>query len=782
MNLSVLERMAREGDLSLDAVRYLVGCRGECEWLDFKETLTLERDSELAEFGRDVLALKNSGGGYIVVGVKDKTWEPLGLHAPLPYDSKLLRDKVRYCTGIDLEVDIVQHTLALASKSAQFALVLVRASKKRSKRRSPTLVAKDFRRDEKFGLRRGEIYVRRGDSSIRVSSEEELVAILDRLEDAADQDELGITQRMSPFSVEDGTYRLLEKGFGRFIDRAPLREKALAAVTQDPRIWIVNVHGPGGVGKSALVNWLTYEFYSNRTFEAIIQLSAKDTALTQAGISGCSRSLYSLEQLLDVIADTFQERTPEALPDKRHLAIECLSAWATLLVLDNMETVQDGRILDFVQQLPPESRAKVLLTSRRKTGGWELPVPVNELGPEEVQEFLAVRSAELGIDIPCDAATAAKVWDASGGLPLAIQWILGRYRKDPNLSSVLKSVGAKDSPVLEFSFRNIWALLSADGRKLLGAMSIFDDPPTAIQLAIATELATDRIERALAELSEVTLVTRNTQQSDGQVRYIALPITLSFARHQLENMGDFEVRCRQRVQRYTEEVKLQDSQLYRFRNLFGRYGLQTEQERRAAILCQHGDSELSRGNLDTAEAFFAEARSLAPLSPYVWAMSASYQLNRNRIGVALEHINEACKKATKKSGGLCYAVKARVCDAQHDHYGRVDALAKALEYEPADVVLRHQYGVALSRAGREEDAVTEFTRIIEREMARTTPSETIMMALKTRIMNLQRLGRLQQAREDFEWGCQLLREHPHLAHQGDRFTMMRSDLYTNGDQ
>lgn len=78
MNLSVLERMAREGDMSMDAIRYLLGCRGECEWLDYKETLSLENEKELCDFARDVLAIKNVGGGYIVVGVEDKTWAAKG--------------------------------------------------------------------------------------------------------------------------------------------------------------------------------------------------------------------------------------------------------------------------------------------------------------------------------------------------------------------------------------------------------------------------------------------------------------------------------------------------------------------------------------------------------------------------------------------------------------------------------------------------------------------------------------------------------------------------------
>src|SRR6266849_1368182 len=109
MNLATIERMAREGDLSKDALRYLLSCHGECEWLDYKEHLSLSSDKQLCDFCRDVLALKNMGGGFIVIGVKDGTWEPVGLTGSLSYDTKLLRDQVRKCLGLDLDLDIVVH-------------------------------------------------------------------------------------------------------------------------------------------------------------------------------------------------------------------------------------------------------------------------------------------------------------------------------------------------------------------------------------------------------------------------------------------------------------------------------------------------------------------------------------------------------------------------------------------------------------------------------------------------------------------------------------------------
>lgn len=762
MNLSIIERMARESDMSKDAMRYLLSCNGECAWLDHKELLALENEKQLCDFAKDILALKNVGGGYITVGVEDRTWKPVGITAELPYDSKMLRDKVRRATNLELDVTIVHHRLDVIGSTGLFALIYVRSSRKRSRRRMPSLAGKDFCIGKSYGLRRGEIYVRRGDSTLKIQSETELANLLDELEDLADQDSLATSGYLSPFAVEDETYRLLEKGFETFVGRNTLRSDVLSSIRRDPRIWIINVHGAGGVGKSALVNWAVYELYRTRDFESIIQLTAKETILTPSGITHFSRSLYSLENLLDHILETFQENLPAGLDEKKSIAIQLLSAWSTLLVLDNMESVQDGRILDFIQKLPIGTKAKVLMTSRTKSGAWEMPIPVDELNISETVDFMRAKSGELGIDCPCDDATATKVWRVTGGLPLAIQWVLGRYRIDNNLDRAISQVTERDSPVLEFSFRNIWSILSPDAKNILGAMTIFDDPPTLQSLAITTEYRIETIERALSELSEVTLVNKQTQASDGRIRYISLPITLSFARHQLESMGDFELDCRQRHQRYIEQMNLQDSELYRFRSSFDKFGIETNNEKKAAILCQRGKSEVFVGNVSNADMLFKQARDIAPNSAYVYAMSASYDIARNRIGQAFEHIEEACKRATGKTGSLCYVIKARILDAQRDRYGRVIALEKALDYDPEDLMTRHQYGVALSRIGNPEKAIDQFNIIIEKEISKAPPSHLLFVSFKTRLINLRRLERLEEMKKGLELVDKLLMEYPHL--------------------
>ena len=246
-------------------------------------------------------------------------------------------------------------------------------------------------------------------------------------------------------------------------------------------------------------------------------MTAKDTQLTAGGIKPFSRSLYSLEDLLAHVLRTYEEPVPDGVEAMRAAAQDVLFAYSTLLVLDNMETVGDGRILGFVQQLPVGTKAKVLLTSRLKSSGWELPVPVGELRLEEVKEFVSIKSAEMGVDFPLDDKTLQRVWHASGGLPLALQWMIGYYKFVRDIDKVTGAVADRDSPVLEFSFRNIWNVLSADAKAALGVITIFDDPPSVHEMSIAMEWPVERIERVLNDLTDVTLITKTLQPSGGRL-------------------------------------------------------------------------------------------------------------------------------------------------------------------------------------------------------------------------------------------------------------------------
>ena len=338
------------------------------------------------------------------------------------------------CTGLSIEVDLVQHVINFGDFEFLFGLILVRASTKRSKLNSPSICKSDCFPKETWGLRIGDIFVRDGDTTKKLTTDAEFQSLLDGLESRhQESDLLQASTIPSPFEIETGLYRILPREYDAFVGRQSYKTWLRQAIEQDPRIWIVNLHGPGGVGKSALATWLAYEYYKEMFFEAILHLSAKDLELsTESGIRHLKPTLVSLEDFLDRVLHLFEhsEYCTDNLKTRKDIVTEILSVYHTLLILDNMETIRDGKVMEFVRSLPPGAKTKALLTSRRRTSDWEYPIQVAEFDPEEASTYISVRSKELQIKLPLkNKELINKIIETSGGLPLAIQWTLGEYAK-----------------------------------------------------------------------------------------------------------------------------------------------------------------------------------------------------------------------------------------------------------------------------------------------------------------------------------------------------------------
>src|SRR5205807_280774 len=100
-----------------------------------------------------------------------------------------------------------------------------------------------------------------------------------------------------------------------------------------------------------------------------------------------------------------------------------------LLYVDNLETVDDARIIAFLDSLPVG--VKALVTSRRASVRVSVyPVDLGPLTEGEVVDFIASLGAQAGCGYLHDLSRAerARIGEACDGIPLAIRWTLSRSR------------------------------------------------------------------------------------------------------------------------------------------------------------------------------------------------------------------------------------------------------------------------------------------------------------------------------------------------------------------
>src|SRR4029077_5205638 len=114
--------------ISLERLLSLLDSPSESAALDFKETLDLSHARDRVEFAKDFLAMANTGGGHIVVGVEDSTRRRVGLNEPSLSslrETKMVNDKIKKYTGGWITTSVAQHQFATHDGAITLALIYV---------------------------------------------------------------------------------------------------------------------------------------------------------------------------------------------------------------------------------------------------------------------------------------------------------------------------------------------------------------------------------------------------------------------------------------------------------------------------------------------------------------------------------------------------------------------------------------------------------------------------------------------------------------------------------
>jgi len=430
-----------------------------------------------------------------------------------------------------------------------------------------------------------------------------------------------------------------------------------------------------------------------------------------------------------------------------------------------MEAIDDGRIMAFVQRLPPDSQTRVLLTSRRRTDGWEYPVKVEQLSLVETKEFLGIRVLEMRVlseDILSEE-TVQKIWKTTGGLPLAIQWTLGRYLITENLDTVLGSAISADSPLLEFSFRNSWNVLSPNAQQAMAALSIFDEPPTKSMWSTILDWPPDKLDHAVEELQSMTFIFTKTDARTGTITYHSLPITLTFSQNMLGTMGAQERKWTARYQEHLQSMQLVAQEVGRYEHLFGTFA-RNENEKRAVVLSRIAEAQEVTGP-EIAESYYQQALDIEPRSVYALVKYGRFQISLGRIAAGFEQLEKATQHCTKSTGFYVFYNLAIAHDAMRRRQECAHALKNALRYEPEHVHARHMLGVTLSRLGSYDEALSIFNELIKEEQSRADgPTNTLIYAAKTKVISLRKSNRIPEAKRFLTEAIEMVSKYPRIRH------------------
>lgn len=331
-------------------------------------------------------------------------------------------------------------------------------------------------------------------------------------------------------------HNLPQRSYSAFIGRQAEREQLARLLLPHPRSrhFVVTIDGIGGVGKSALALELAYgyrEGYANlpeeERFEAVVWVSAKRTLLTAGGIQQRRQSFNTLDDLFREVAAVHDLPAILQAPaaERRGLVERSLAERRTLLIIDNLETVDDEELLSFLRELPDPTKA--IVTTRHRID-IAYAIRLTGMPRDDALRLMAVEAEAKGVALA--PAALDELEHRTGGLPLAMIWSIGLMSLGHSVEAVLRRLGQGQSDIARFCFGESAARIAGrDPQRLLLALALFERSVARAMLGEVAGLADDPVGRdeALAELLRLSLVNQKGE------RFSLLPLTHAFARDEL---------------------------------------------------------------------------------------------------------------------------------------------------------------------------------------------------------------------------------------------------------
>jgi tetratricopeptide (TPR) repeat protein len=360
----------------------------------------------------------------------------------------------------------------------------------------------------------------------------------------------------APLNKPKVYHNLPQPDYGQFIGREQELKRVHELLSPTSRHFVVTIDGIGGIGKSALALEIAHHYLRNfdcipfgERFEAIIWASAKQTVLTVEGIMHRRQALRTLDDIYTTIAivlrreDITRARREEQLETVRN----ALAQQRALLVIDNLETVDDETLMEFIRELPAPTKAVV--TTRHRI---DVAYPVRLAGLPSEDAMLMIGQECAKKSVRMSEEEARRLYRRTGGVPLAIVWSIAQMGLGSTVEIVLRRLAEPTNDIAKFCFEGSFERVKdRPARKLLAGLSIFATDASRETLGYITDLPKLDRDDGLVDLERLSLVNHVAD------RFALLPLTKSYALN--ESDADVIFQYRQRALDWMVETLEVDS-------------------------------------------------------------------------------------------------------------------------------------------------------------------------------------------------------------------------------
>jgi LuxR family glucitol operon transcriptional activator len=416
--------------------------------------------------------------------------------------------------------------------------------------------------------------------------------------------------------------------------------KEIIKYLQREKFNVVTITGAGGVGKTSLALKVIQEITQKPKadkYDAIIWLSAKEDKLSPFGIQDIEPDFKSYEELLDTIINVlgFGIKNSEDITtvETKENTVATLFEIVDniLIIIDNLETVTDERILNFIIDAPV--KAKFLITSRKGLGQVERRYELKQLKEKEAIYLFRQISKDKQITslIRLDNDVIKKYVNKVSNYPLAIKWVIGQVARGRDINKVIDSIDDASGDISKFCFEQIFEMLNDDTKGILFALCCFEEPPTSSLLRYVVDIDNTTFDDCIEELILVSLVIPEqfkNEQNEIASKFYILPLTKGYIRQQLSNNSGLRENILKRLAEVEGTITATEQAKREYRFSLHNLGAISEEEKISAIFTQTAFQKYQAGLYDDAVENYKKAIEVAPRFSSVyrnWAVMESYE-------------------------------------------------------------------------------------------------------------------------------------------------------------